>query len=72
MISSSLSPLWILQLYDTFNDRGPTPYIQILNFITLAFIYANEQIDGSTWKSIICENQIPEQQTSEILHNGGE
>ena len=29
------SPLWILQLYDTFNDRGPTPYIQILNFVTL-------------------------------------
>ncbi|CAF1031423.1 unnamed protein product [Adineta steineri] len=29
----------------------------------------NEQIDGSTWKSIIDENQIPEQQTSGILHN---
>ncbi|CAF0987517.1 unnamed protein product [Adineta steineri] len=49
--------------------RGPTPYIQILNFITLVFIYANEQIDGSIWKSIIGENQIPEQQTNEILHN---
>lgn len=35
------SPLWILQLYDTFNQRGPTPYIQILNFITLVFVYAN-------------------------------
>lgn len=35
------SPLWILQLYDTFNDRGPTPYIQILNFLTLVFVYAN-------------------------------
>lgn len=35
------SPLWILQLYDTFNERGPTPYIQILNFITLVFVYAN-------------------------------
>ena len=35
------SPLWILQLYDTFNQRGPTPYIQILNFLTLVFVYAN-------------------------------
>ncbi|CAF1116015.1 unnamed protein product [Rotaria magnacalcarata] len=35
------SPLWILQLYDTFNERGPTPYIQILNFLTLVFVYAN-------------------------------
>jgi len=35
------SPLWILQLYDTFNERGPTPYIQILNFVTLVFVYAN-------------------------------
>lgn len=35
------SPLWILQLYDTFNRRGPTPYIQILNFLTLVFVYAN-------------------------------
>jgi hypothetical protein len=35
------SPLWILQLYDTFNRRGPTPYIQILNFVTLVFVYAN-------------------------------
>ncbi|CAF1062472.1 unnamed protein product [Rotaria sordida] len=35
------SPLWILQLYDTFNKRGPTPYIQILNFLTLVFVYAN-------------------------------
>jgi hypothetical protein len=35
------SPLWILQLYDTFNQRGPTPYIQILNFVTLVFVYAN-------------------------------
>lgn len=35
------SPLWILQLYDTFNVRGPTPYIQILNFVTLVFVYAN-------------------------------
>jgi hypothetical protein len=34
------SPLWILQLYDTFNKR-PTPYIQILNFLTLVFVYAN-------------------------------
>ncbi|CAF1146656.1 unnamed protein product [Adineta steineri] len=50
--------------------RGTTPYIQILNFITLVFFYANEQIDGSIWKSIIGENQTPEQQTREILHNG--
>ncbi|CAF0815691.1 unnamed protein product [Adineta ricciae] len=35
------SPLWILQLYDTFNERGPTRYIQILNFVTLVFVYAN-------------------------------
>ena len=35
------SPLWILQFYDTFNERGPTPYIQILNFLTLVFVYAN-------------------------------
>ena len=35
------SPFWILQLYDTFNDRGPTAYIQILNFVTLVFVYAN-------------------------------
>lgn len=35
------SPLWILQFYDTFNQRGPTPYIQILNFLTLVFVYAN-------------------------------
>lgn len=35
------SPLWILQLYDTFNERGPTQYIQILNFLTLVFVYAN-------------------------------
>lgn len=35
------SPLWILQLYDTFNQYGPTPYIQILNFLTLVFVYAN-------------------------------
>jgi len=35
------SPLWILQLYDTFNQQGPTPYIQILNFLTLVFVYAN-------------------------------
>jgi hypothetical protein len=35
------SPLWILQLYDTFNEQGPTPYIQIFNFVTLVFVYAN-------------------------------
>ncbi|CAF4033016.1 unnamed protein product [Rotaria sordida] len=34
------SSLWILQLDDTFNGRGPTPYIQILNFVTLVFVYA--------------------------------
>ncbi|CAF1517263.1 unnamed protein product [Adineta steineri] len=99
------SPLWILQLYDTFNERGPTQYIQILNFVTLVFVYANGLLNPllyliltqnfrdyirtnkwSTWKSrqrsknnqtffyttkpiIINENQIPEQQTSGILHN---
>ncbi|CAF1350213.1 unnamed protein product [Rotaria sordida] len=34
------SSLWILRLDDTFNGRGPTPYIQILNFVTLVFVYA--------------------------------
>jgi hypothetical protein len=35
------SPLWIFQLYDTFNEHGPTIYIQILNFVTLVFVYTN-------------------------------
>ncbi|CAF1282668.1 unnamed protein product [Adineta steineri] len=35
------SPLWIFQLYDTYNQRGPTIYIQILNFITIVFVHTN-------------------------------
>ena len=35
------SPLWILQFYDIFNKGGPTIYIQILNFVTLVFVYTN-------------------------------
>jgi hypothetical protein len=35
------SPLWIFQLYDTFNKHGPTIYIQIFNFITIVFAHTN-------------------------------